>query len=297
MPAWSELTLQLIRAARDEDLGGTGDLTAALLPADDEPFVAQVVPRVAGVAAGLALAPAICAEFAITLDSSLAFETIDFQDGDQFTPRQPIARVRGPRGAVLTVERTLLNFLGRMCGVATLTRQYVEAARRGSPTVQVLDTRKTLPGWRELDKYAVVAGGGVNHRFGLFDAVLIKDNHIAGVPVERLAGYVFEMLNRLSQRREKPSFVEVEVDSLEQLDALLRVVGIDYVLLDNFTNDKLREAVRRRDAAGLRGKLALEASGGVNLNTIEAIAATGVERISVGALTHSAVNLDIGLDA
>lgn len=159
--------------------------------------------------------------------------------------------------------------------------------------MRVLDTRKTLPGWRELDKYAVRCGGGENHRFGLYDAILIKDNHLAGVPVERLAGTLFEMLN---QRPESAEFVEVEVDSLDQLREVLKVVDVDIVLLDNFSLEQMREAVEIRDAAGLTNKLNLEASGGVSLETIGEIAATGVDRISVGALTHSAPSLDIGLD-
>ncbi len=185
------------------------------------------------------------------------------------------------------------NFLSRMSGVATLTRHFVHAARQAHPGVQVLDTRKTIPGWRELDKYAVRAGGGLNHRFGLYDAVLIKDNHLAGIPTERLAAELTALLKRIAG---KPSFVEVEVDRLEQFDEVCRVGGIDIVLLDNFTLEAMRVAVARRDARGLRGRLALEASGGVTQATIGAIAATGVDRISVGEITHSAAALDIGLD-
>lgn len=204
--------------------------------------------------------------------------------------------LRASRSSALTVERTVLNFLGRMSGVATLTRQFVDAAHAANPDVLVMDTRKTIPGWRELDKYAVRCGGGTNHRDGLHDAILIKDNHLAGVPTERLASTLFDMLNRIDELPVKPKFVEVEVDNLTQFEQVCRVLGVDIILLDNFSGEDLRRVVEMRDSLGLSGKLALEASGGVTLETIADIAATGVDRISVGALTHSAPALDIGLD-
>lgn len=290
--------MQLVRAAAEEDLGSRGDISSALLESADQPVVARVVPRQAGVICGLALGPAICAVFAERLESELHFTPADLgdrpgRDGDAVEPNVPVATLAGPKAAVLAVERTLLNFLGRMSGVATLTRQFVEAARRRNPSVQLLDTRKTLPGWRELDRYAVRCGGGTSHRSGLYDAVLIKDNHLAGVPAARLAATIFELLNRLTVR---PGFIAVEVDDLDQLRAVLTVVGVDIVLLDNFSPRELAQAVALRDAAGLRGKVLLEASGGVTLETVGEVAATGVDRISVGALTHSAASLDIGLD-
>ncbi|MFN0138350.1 MAG: carboxylating nicotinate-nucleotide diphosphorylase [Phycisphaerae bacterium] len=291
---WTEATIDLIRAARDEDLGDAGDITAGLLPEGNRSVSASVVSRAAGVICGLALGPVIVAEFAVKLGSRVRFDPL-LRDGDSVAPGTIVAHLIGPLAGVLAIERTLLNFLCRMSGVASLTRSYVEAARRGDAGAAVLDTRKTLPGWRELDKYSVVAGGGTNHRIGLYDAVLIKDNHLAGVPIERLASRLFEMLNALPHHP-RPAFVEVEVDSIAQLREVLKVVGIDFVLLDNFSLDQLRDAVALRDQAGLRGKLALEASGGVRLDTIAAIAATGVDRISVGAITHSAVALDLGLD-
>jgi nicotinate-nucleotide pyrophosphorylase (carboxylating) len=294
---WSQQTLQLIEAACAEDLGA-GDITAALLPGAGAEVTARVVPRETGVICGLTVGPAVCAAFAARLARPLDFAPAlagerAFQDGNAVGRDACVATLRGPRAAVLAVERTLLNFLGRMSGVATLTRHFVDASRQMDPRVQVLDTRKTIPGWRELDKYAVRAGGGHNHRFGLYDAVLIKDNHLAGIPTSRLAAELTALLKRVHG---KPSFVEVEVDGLEQFDEVCRVAGVDIVLLDNFAPEDMRTAVARRDARGLRGRLALEASGGVTLGTIGAIAATGVERISVGALTHSAVGLDIGLD-
>ena len=197
-------------------------------------------------------------------------------------------------GPILSAERVLLNFLQRLCGIATLTGSFVDAA--AGTDAAIYDTRKTAPGWRVLEKYAVRCGGGRNHRRGLFDAVLIKDNHLAGVDPDRLAGTVFEMLNRLSTSDAKPAFVEVEADSPDQVEALLTVVGIDVVLLDNFSVENLREAVATRDRLGLGGKVALEASGGVTLETVTAVAETGVDRISIGALTHSPRAIDLSLE-
>lgn len=305
MQNWSEATLRLIDAARDEDLGA-GDITSALLPDVLRPVTGRVTVRQAGVIGGLALAPLICSSFAGRLGLPLAFEPAAVhgrtcRDGDSVAPGSIVATVRGPQAAVLAAERTLLNFLGRLSGVATLTRRFVDAARAANPSVQILDTRKTIPGWRELDKYAVRIGGGTNHRHGLYDAVLIKDNHLAGIPVERLAAALEQWLARLPRR---PAFVEVEVDRLAQFAEVCKVAAVDVVLLDNFTLDDLRAAVAQRDALGLRAdparpgarRLLLEASGGVRLDNVGAIAATGVDRISVGALTHSAPALDLGLD-
>lgn len=289
---WSTQTRRLIEIACDEDLGTAGDITAALLPEAGGEVTARVVPREAGVICGLALGPTVGEIFAQRLGQPLEIAARS-KDGDCVAGGTCVATVRGPRGAVLCVERTLLNFLGRMSGVATLTRRYVEAARAANPDVHILDTRKTIPGWRELDKYAVRAGGGQNHRAGLYDAVLIKDNHLVGVPVEQLAAKLMELVRGVPAGAR---FIEVEVDNLAQLAEVCQVPGVGLVLLDNFTPEQLRAAVALRDGRGLRGALALEASGGVTLQSIAGIAATGVERISIGALTHSAVGLDIGLD-
>ena len=205
-----------------------------------------------------------------------------------------LATVCGPLSAVLAVERVLLNFLQRLCGVATLTRAYVDAV--AGTGAAIFDTRKTTPGWRALEKYAVRCGGGSNHRMGLDDAVLLKDNHLVGIEPRRLADSVFEMLNRLSARDAKPTFLEIEADCLEQVEQLLKVVGIDAILLDNFSVDQLGKAVALRDRVGLRGKVSLEASGRITLQTVRVVAETGVDRISVGALTHSATALDLSLD-
>lgn len=294
---WSELTLQVIRAAREEDLDAGGDITARLVEAPDEVVVGRIRARAAGVICGLELGPVIAAEFATRLDVQIRFRSAEgVADGGAITAGQVVAEVRGSRNAVLAVERTLLNFLCRMSGVATLARRFVEAARRGNPAVKVLDTRKTLPGWRELDKYAVRAGGGTNHRFGLYDAVLIKDNHLAGIAVDRLAAAVSGMVVGAAKLSPKPAFVEVEVDSIEQMREVYKVAGVDTILLDNFSNEQIRAAVTLRDSLGLHERVELEASGGVTLETIGEIAGTGVDRISVGAITHSAVALDLGLD-
>jgi nicotinate-nucleotide pyrophosphorylase (carboxylating) len=273
---------RLVELALAEDLGTTGDRTSlATIPADATGRAAFVA-RSPGVVAGLPVAAMVCA----AVDPQLAFAVVT-PDGSRLERGTVLATVAGPLRAVLAAERTALNFLQRLSGVATLTRAFVDAA--GGHRAQLLDTRKTTPGWRLLEKYAVRCGGGVNHRVGLYDGVLIKDNHLAG-----LGG---DVRRAVEAARAYPGNaglpVEVEVDTLEQLEHAL-AVRADIVLLDNMPPDLLRAAVARRDAVA-PGVL-LEASGGVNLRTVREIAATGVDRISVGALTHSAPALDVGLD-
>lgn len=301
-PPYSESLVWLIRAALEEDLGAVGDLTSSLVSQPYEPVSAAVMIRAAGIYCGGPIAALVCEEYrgcggearyAATLRPDGAPQ---FAEGARVGPGDCVAHVCGRRADVLSVERTVLNFLTRMSGVATLTRRYVDAAAAANPQARVLDTRKTIPGWRELDKYAVRCGGGLSHRMGLFDAVLIKDNHLAGVAVEQLAGALREMIARLRAGTLRPEFVEVEVETLAQLDVVLGVDGVDYVLLDNFPVERLRRAVSMRDERGRRGAVLLEASGGVTLESIASIAATGVDRISVGAITHSAPALDIALD-
>jgi nicotinate-nucleotide pyrophosphorylase (carboxylating) len=247
------------------------------------------------VLAGLAVGTLIADVFGARLGVALEFAAVDASDGDEVKQSATVATLAGPLAAVLSTERTLLNFLGRLSGVATHTRRFVRVAQATNPHVQVLDTRKTLPGWRELDKYAVRCGGGLNHRRGLDDAILIKDNHLAAVPVDQWAEHLSRVLSELPTDP-APAFVEVEVDTLAQLEQVLQVAGVDMVLLDNFSAADLREAVALRNQCAAHKRPLLEASGGVTLATIGPIAATGVDRISVGALTHSAVQLDFGLD-
>ena len=229
------------------------------------------------------MAGGACARLAVhALDAGATVE-VRVAEGETFAAGDILIVVEGLARAILGAERTALNLLGRLCGIATLTRAYVQAVE--GTGARIADTRKTTPGLRALEKHAVACGGGVNHRFGLDDAILIKDNHVA------VCGGVAEAVRRARAHAGHLVKVEVEVDSLDQLDAAL-AEGPDVIMLDNFSLDGLRRAVARA-----AGGVTLEASGGVSLETVRAIAETGVDVISVGALTHSAPNLDIGLDA
>jgi nicotinate-nucleotide pyrophosphorylase (carboxylating) len=283
-PAEAQACRRLVEWALEEDLGTAGDLTSqAVLPAELEGR-AVFVPRTPGVLAGLPAVEMVLA----AVDPRLQWQPY-LHDGDTLSPGTRIAAVSGPMRSLLSAERTALNFLQRLSGVATQTRRYVDAA--ADLPCCILDTRKTTPGWRLLEKYAVRCGGGTNHRMGLYDGVLIKDNHLAalGPGADRVA----EAVRRAREQCGHRVPLEVEVDSLEQLDIALRARP-DVVLLDNMGPADLREAVRRRNAAA--PEILLEASGGVTLSTLRDVAASGVDRISVGALTHSAPALDIGLD-
>jgi nicotinate-nucleotide pyrophosphorylase (carboxylating) len=205
----------------------------------------------------------------------------------------PLLRIRGPLRSLLSAERVILNFLQHLSGVATQTQRYVR--RVDGTGAKIYDTRKTTPGLRLLEKYAVRCGGGENHRMGLFDGLLVKDNHLAAVPIKELSAFLSGVIGQ--SRAEDPTrFVEVEVDTLDQLREVLKVEAIDAILLDNMDCPAMTTAVEMRDRANRRGRTALEASGGVTLETVRPIALTGVERIAVGALTHSVTSLDIGLD-
>jgi nicotinate-nucleotide pyrophosphorylase (carboxylating) len=267
----------LVRTALLEDLGRAGDITAdAIVPADQRTTLA-LRARQPGVVAGLDIARCAFQTVApaITLNAERA-------DGSVVAPGQIIATIEGPARGLLTGERTALNFLCHLSGVATATASLVTAVR--GTRAHIVCTRKTTPGLRTLEKYAVRAGGGSNHRFGLDDAVLIKDNHIA------LAGDIGTAVERVKARAGHLVKIEVEVDTLPQLERAL-ALGVDAVLLDNMSVDQLRAAV-----AMAAGKVITEASGGITAATAPAIAATGVDLISVGWLTHSAAALDIGLD-
>lgn len=282
---------RLIELAKSEDLG-TGDVTTALTANATEPAAFHLLAKQAGVFAGLEIASVVLNAF----DPAMTIEWTDVGcDGGRIesVPTE-LATIRGPLGQILSAERVVLNFLQRLSGVATLTRSFVDAV--AGTDAQIYDTRKTTPGWRQLDKYAVRCGGGQNHRIGLYDAILIKDNHLCGIEPSRLAAAVFEMLSRLDTSKIKPAFVEVEARSTAQVDQFCKVVGIDVILLDNFSLDDLARSVSIRNDCGLKGKVNLEASGGITLQTVRAVAETGVERISVGAITHSAAALDLSME-
>ncbi|MGH3622748.1 MAG: carboxylating nicotinate-nucleotide diphosphorylase [Sciscionella sp.] len=272
--------LRVVETALEEDLRyGQDATTEATVPADAV-AVAELNPRTPGTLAGVPVALAV---FDMVLDDE--YELLDqLPDGSRVRPGAPVLVLRAPVRALLTAERTALNLVCHLCGVATATAAWVDAIAETRCAVR--DTRKTSPGMRLLQKYAVRCGGGVNHRFGLGDAVLIKDNHIAA------AGSVTAALAAV--RRAVPELpCEVEVDSLEQLDEVL-AAGAEEVLLDNFTPEQCAEAVRRRDFAAIDTRL--ESSGGLRLEMAMAYAESGVDYLSVGALTHSTQALDLGLD-
>jgi nicotinate-nucleotide pyrophosphorylase (carboxylating) len=265
---------RVVRASLAEDLG-SGDVTTDATVDEAATGTAVLVTRAPGVIAGLDAVEAVFR----ALDPDLEVERLA-EDGDVLHGAAPVVRVNGSLRAILTGERTALNLLGRLSGIATATRRYVDAVE--GTGVAILDTRKTTPGLRALEKQAVAAGGGRNHRFGLDDGVLVKDNHLAAT------GSIRSAVERL--RTVTDLAIEVECDTLEQLQDAL-AVGADAILLDNMSLEELRRAVAVTD-----GRARLEASGGVTLETVRAIAETGVDEISVGALTHSAPALDVSLE-
>jgi len=279
----------LLEMARRADLGG-GDVTDVVVPADAV-VRGRFVAREPLVACGVAMLDAIAAAY----DAGIATAPLA-DEGARVAAGEALAEWTGPARSVLAAERVALNFLQRLCGVATLTASYVEAV--AGTAARIYDTRKTIPGWRQLDKYAVRAGGGCNHRMGLYDAVLVKDNHLAILAASGVDEPLAEAARRLAGVRDHlpaGGFVEVEVDGLDQLGRAL-TLDVDVILLDNMAPDVLREAAAMRDAAGAAGRIELEASGGITLANVRAAAEAGVERISVGALTHSAPAVDIALD-
>lgn len=284
---------RLLRLASDEDLGAErgGDITSLVCIDESARASLELRAREPMVVAGLAAFPALLRIFAPDSAFRAACE-----DGQSLPAGEVLGEVGGPQRELLALERTMLNLLSRLSGVATRTAEFVRAIPAGSKA-RLYDTRKTTPGLRVLEKYAVRCGGGFCHRLGLHDAVLIKDNHLAGVGLDRLGAFVADAAGRARAMRPDLAFVEVEVDSLEQLDVLLGLEAglVDIVLLDNMDVGQIEEAVARRNRRNPR--LELEVSGGVTLGTIPAIAATGVERISTGSITHHAVWVDIGLDA
>jgi len=271
----------IVRRALEEDFGNSGDLTASILVPEEASAELAFVPREDGILAGVDAA-------------RLTYELVDYMvefggaiDGAKLTKGTPILFVNGQSRSLLSAERVALNFMGRMSGIATLTSKYVAAVK--GTKARIAATRKTTPGLRALEKHAVLAGGGFTHRESLAAAIMIKDNHIA------LAGGVNAALSRIKARADHMTKVSVEVDTLEQYETVLTYEP-DVILLDNMSPKQLAEAVNIAGKTKYR-RPTLEASGGVNLNTVAGIAASGVDVISVGALTHSAPNFDIGLDA
>lgn len=286
-----------IAAALAEDLGKTGDLTVRYFvqgasdqqskdSVDSNPVKATIVAREPLVVSGIDVAKEVFRR----IDPNLAVEAC-VSDGRQVLANGKILKVVGAAGSILTAERTALNFLQRLSGIATLTRQYVDAI--GDLPVQMLDTRKTTPGLRALEKAAVISGGGKNHRFGLFDRVMMKDNHLLAGANAGDVTYLQSAIDRF--HTEHPDLlIEFEADTLAQVDQFIGLKGVDWILLDNMSCDDLRAAVELRRKSGK--KVRLEASGGINLKTVRKVAETGVDAISVGALTHSARAVDLSLD-
>lgn len=268
----------IVRAALAEDLGRAGDVTAAACIPRDARMAAVFKARKDGRIAGID-----CVRLAVCLMDPKADIEVLVRDGEDAAPGASLVRVEGNARALLAAERTALNLVQRLSGVATLTRAYVRAVE--GTVVRIADTRKTTPGLRVLEKHAVLCGGGINHRFGLDDAILIKDNHVA------VCGGIGKALERARAEAGWLTPIEIEVDTLDQLAQALPYEP-DVIMLDNFSLEDLREAVVMNNF-----RCKLEASGGVTLETVRAIAETGVDAISVGALTHSAPALDVGLDA
>jgi nicotinate-nucleotide pyrophosphorylase (carboxylating) len=268
-----------IAAALKEDIGD-GDVTTDFFVPETLHATGRIIAREKAVVAGTGAA----AEVFRQVDPSMDIQ-ISRRDGDDVAAGDLIIEVRGLARSILKAERVALNFLQRLCGVATITRQFVDALGNGS--AKILDTRKTTPGLRALEKAAVVAGGGVNHRFGLYDMVLVKDNHLA------ILGGLSSFADRIRRlRQERPNIrIEVEADDLEKARAFVEVNGIDVILLDNMTPAQIREAVALR-----RNGIKFEASGGITLTNVKRVAATGVDYISIGAITNAARAIDIALE-
>jgi len=271
--------VSLIRSALEEDIGA-GDLTSRYFVPESATTTARIFAKEDGVTAGIEVA----AEVFRLVDSTLSVH-VGKHDGVPFEPGDTLLQIAGRTQSVLTAERTALNFLQRLCGVASQTRRYVEAVKPHA--VRILDTRKTTPGWRWLEKQAVKSGGGTNHRMGLYDMVMVKDNHLlADDRQEDLQAAI------VAVKAEHPgTSIELEADTLEQVVRFLTLQGVDVILLDNMPPDLLRKAVQI-----VQGRVLLEASGGITLGTIADYASTGVDAISVGALTHSVRSLDLSLE-
>ena len=277
----------LIDMALDDDLGSAGDITSKSTIPEAAESVGRFVARREGIVSGLPIVGMIAERFTPFIEWK-PFAS----DGDRIAPGEVLGEVRGQTRSVLALERISLNFLQRLSGIATLTNRFVEKTE--GTKARILDTRKTTPGWRTLEKYAVACGGGLNHRMGLHDAILIKDNHLAALAASGCVRPVTEAVERARAfTHGEGVMVTIEVDTLKQLDEALEAAP-DCILLDNFTPEMARIAVEHRDRFAPR--VLLEISGGLTIDRIAEYAATGVDRLSVGALTHSAPALDIALD-
>jgi len=277
-----------VEAALSEDLGLGGDVTSEALIPEGLEARGEFVYREPAVVAGVDVVEEVCSQVSAAL-----FLEVSKRDGDLVRAGETALEVEGPARAILAAERTALNFLSRLSGIATLTRRYVDEVE-GTPA-EVLDTRKTTPGLRLLEKYAVRCGGGTNHRMGLFDQVLVKDNHLA---LMRRGGESDDLEAALARAREaapQGAPVEVEARTLSEVEEALSA-GADVIMLDNMDAVTMREAVARVHARGGEGRPLLEASGGITLENVREVAGAGVDRISVGALTHSARAIDISLE-
>ena len=312
----------LIALARIEDMGQPADdVTSRLLIPQHAQGRGLLVQKQPGILCGLPIIPMICQDYDELLKvEPIQGQTLDALEGSYSDAlRRPLALITGPLRSLLSAERVILNFIQRLSGVATQTRRFVDAIQ--GTTARIYDTRKTTPGYRLLEKYAVRCGGGSNHRMGLYDGLLVKDNHLAAIPLPELADALRKIVG-LSRAEAPDRFIQIEVDTLDQLREVLKVGRIDSILLDNMDCPTMRQAVALRNAASAGAGAdvgegiseattepasgiarlplplppTLEASGGINLTTVRAIAQTGVDRISVGALTHSAIALDIGMD-
>jgi nicotinate-nucleotide pyrophosphorylase (carboxylating) len=270
----------LIKAALAEDLGDRGDVTSAFFIPAEAKSTARLLAKQDGVLSGLSVA----AEVLKQVDPKIKLKRL-WKDGQPFAKGDVFATLSGPTRSLLTAERTVLNFIQRLSGVATTTRRYLEAM--GNPKVTLLDTRKTTPGWRVLEKQSVVHGGGTNHRIGLYDAVMVKDNHLTA------CGSLMKLQAAIDAVKKKyPKMkIQLEAASLDLLEVFLQLRGVHSVLLDNMSPAQLSKAVKLN-----AGRLHLEASGGITLKTIAKVATTGVDAISVGALTHSAGSIDLSLE-
>ncbi|MFK7910725.1 MAG: carboxylating nicotinate-nucleotide diphosphorylase [Akkermansiaceae bacterium] len=275
-----DVTSELIDLALHEDIRD-GDVTSLYFVSEDQKSSAYIHAKADGVLAGIEIA----AEVFRRVDSKMKLKVLK-SDGDSVSYGDQVLEIEGTSRSILTAERVALNFLQRLSGIATNTSRYV--ALVAGTKAQVLDTRKTTPGWRALEKAAVLAGGGTNHRMGLYDRAMVKDNHLAAQDeLDELQAAIDQL------KKDRPGVeVELETETLKQVESFLTLRGVDYILLDNMDNETMAQAVEMRGDSGP----ALEASGGVNLDTIADIAKTGVDFISVGALTHSAVALDLSLE-